>query len=546
MPKVSVIIPVYNVKQYLQQCLDSIIGQTLKDIEIICVDDGSTDGSLDILYDYEKKDSRITVLTQKNQYAGVARNNGLKIATGEYLSFLDSDDFFDVHMLEEIYNKAKTDDSDVVVCEYFRYNNTSKEIEEHIKINKKFTSIAPFSFKNMPNKLCGVCHPNPWTKMFRRDLFVRNNLQFDNTICFNDFTCVMTALASADKISVIDKPFIYYRTDQSSNLTESVSKNQNRAFEVNLKILPSLYANLKRLNLYSLYRVWFNEKLKNTFINNQDDESKVMARKKLSAELYNIAYNGNEGYLPLVSVVLTVYNTDTQFLDECLHSILNQTYQNFEILVVDDCSKIDYDYILKMSPKIRLIKNKANLGCSKNVQKAFNLAIGDYIVKIDSDDYIDSTLLEKEVTFLNKNPDYGAVCCELKRFGKKDYYIRRPANWTLFFALFQDNGRLCGYAGGMMFRAKLLSEIDIDTQFRVCEDFDFHLQILEKTKIKSIHEVLYHYRAHTNNVMISARDGERIDTMRRILDKHRKLYNLSGRNIISQIRRPRIKKNKYF
>ena len=94
-PKVSVIIPVYNVEDYLRQCLDSVINQTLKDIEIICVDDGSTDKSLEILHEYEKKDSRITVLTQKNQYAGVARNVGMSVATGKYFVFLDSDDFFE-------------------------------------------------------------------------------------------------------------------------------------------------------------------------------------------------------------------------------------------------------------------------------------------------------------------------------------------------------------------------------------------------------------------------------------------------------------------
>ena len=92
--KVSVIIPVYNVEKYLRECIDSILNQTLRDLELICVDDGSTDGSLEILHEYEKADSRVKVLTQHNMGAGAARNKGLAIATGEYLSFLDSDDFF--------------------------------------------------------------------------------------------------------------------------------------------------------------------------------------------------------------------------------------------------------------------------------------------------------------------------------------------------------------------------------------------------------------------------------------------------------------------
>ena len=91
--KISVIIPIYNTAQYLRQCLDSVIHQSLKDIEIICVDDGSTDNSLQILQEYAKKDKRIIILQQENQGAGVARNYGMKVATAEYLSFLDSDDF---------------------------------------------------------------------------------------------------------------------------------------------------------------------------------------------------------------------------------------------------------------------------------------------------------------------------------------------------------------------------------------------------------------------------------------------------------------------
>ena len=101
--KVSVIIPVYNAAEFLGQGLDSLLNQTLHDIEIICVNDGSSDKSLEILKEYEKKDSRIKVIDQENQGAGAARNNGMAIAQGEYLSFLDADDFFEKNMLEESY-----------------------------------------------------------------------------------------------------------------------------------------------------------------------------------------------------------------------------------------------------------------------------------------------------------------------------------------------------------------------------------------------------------------------------------------------------------
>ena len=116
-PKVSVIIPVYNVEEYLRECLDSIVKQTLREIEIICVDDGSTDNSLEILKEYAKKDNRITVITQKNLHAGVARNAGLAVAKGEYLSFLDSDDFFLFFIKNKFFNHSLTE------CQIFLVRN---------------------------------------------------------------------------------------------------------------------------------------------------------------------------------------------------------------------------------------------------------------------------------------------------------------------------------------------------------------------------------------------------------------------------------------
>ena len=99
MPKISVIIPVYNAEKYLRVCLDSVVNQTLEDIEIICVNDGSTDKSSNILKEYAEKDGRIIILTQKNQGAAIARNKGISVAKGEYLSLLDCDDFFELDML---------------------------------------------------------------------------------------------------------------------------------------------------------------------------------------------------------------------------------------------------------------------------------------------------------------------------------------------------------------------------------------------------------------------------------------------------------------
>ena len=148
MAKVSVIIPVYNVEPYLKQCMDSVVGQTLKDIEIICVDDGSTDGSLDILKEYATEDSRIQIIEQKNAGAGAARNNGMRHATGKYLSFLDSDDFFEPRMLEKAYDLAEKDQADFVAYKSDQYHTEKKQF-----VSADWVIPVSYTHLTLPTKL---------------------------------------------------------------------------------------------------------------------------------------------------------------------------------------------------------------------------------------------------------------------------------------------------------------------------------------------------------------------------------------------------------
>lgn len=296
-PKVSVIMPVYNSEKYLRQCLDTVINQTLKEIEIICVDDGSTDGSLNILLEYMRKDNRISVVVQKNKYAGVARNTGLKLATGEYLSFLDSDDLFDLDMLEKMYETAKKDNSDTVVCEFYEYDSKTNLCGKRSVIRYTYSSKSPFSPKTFSNNIFCFCSLNPWTKLFRRKMFIDNSIEFSSSICCNDISGVCTALACSNRISVINTPFIRYRMTQESNLTAS----RNRCPDGFLIAVKDLENNLKRLNLYRLYREAFVVRMKSSFKwemslcnDEQKQERKQLAKKILSDELYKIFYNERE------------------------------------------------------------------------------------------------------------------------------------------------------------------------------------------------------------------------------------------------------------
>ena len=288
-PKVSVIIPVYNVEQYLRQCLDSVLGQTLKEIEIICVDDGSTDKSLDILKEYQKKDGRIIILQQKNQYAGVARNNGIKIAKGKYLSFLDSDDFFVNNMLENMYNRAEKDNSDIVVCGWRNFDDKLKKTTARHAVK---TGKLLFSPEEMKDCLFTFCKPNPWSKLFRKDLFIKTGLRFEELMRCNDLTCIYSSFVLANKISIINEPYIYYRSNQKNNL----SAHKLEHFDCFIYSVNRLYYFLNNIKKYDIYRKTFLNRVRESLtreLSNCKDKTKYtnLIKQLMDKDLYIALYN---------------------------------------------------------------------------------------------------------------------------------------------------------------------------------------------------------------------------------------------------------------
>ncbi len=237
-PKVSVIIPVYNAEPYLRECMDSIVNQTLKNIEIICVDDGSTDMSSKILKEYEKKDFRVKVITQKNKGAGVARNVAIKIARGKYFVFVDSDDYAEPDYLELMYRKIVSKDADVCVCSAAR---------EDVKKNKIFVekrlldfSLVPdkevFSYKDIPKDFFQFTNTVAWNKMFKRDLIVNNNLSFQEIERCNDYFFVYASLVKANKITTVDKVLYTQRINHGINLHSALYKSPFCFLEASSKL----------------------------------------------------------------------------------------------------------------------------------------------------------------------------------------------------------------------------------------------------------------------------------------------------------------------
>lgn len=219
-PKVSVIMPVYNAEIYLRECLDSIVNQTLKEIEIICIDDGSTDNSLDILLEYAKKDHRFHIVKQNNQGAAVARNYGLNISRGAYLAFLDSDDYFDLKLLEKTYIKAVTNDADIVIFKAESFNTKNyKKTQMNDAINKFGQYFDKcFSVKDVPDDIFNSFLIPAWNKLFRRKFVVYQKILFQNIKRSNDLYFTSKALVLAEKIILLNDTLINYRVGMQNNL----------------------------------------------------------------------------------------------------------------------------------------------------------------------------------------------------------------------------------------------------------------------------------------------------------------------------------------
>ncbi len=254
MPKVSVIIPVYNVEEYLSECLDSLINQTLRDIEIICINDGSTDNSLNILNEYAKKDSRITVLTQENQGAAVARNRGLDIAKGEYLSILDSDDYFKQDMLEKLYNRAVETDAEIVKCYEFVVDSKNDKIYENKFLPKEKMDKKVFSSIDVKDCAFDLSRNIAWEKMFKASFVYDNKIRFHNVRVIDDAHFVLIAFALANRITIVNENLVFHRINISNQQTcvDNMNSSKNRVKDF-ISAYDKIRNSLIDKNLYNFF-----------------------------------------------------------------------------------------------------------------------------------------------------------------------------------------------------------------------------------------------------------------------------------------------------
>ncbi|MGI6079080.1 MAG: glycosyltransferase, partial [Fastidiosipilaceae bacterium] len=417
-PAVSILIPVYNVSTYLHQCMDSVVGQTLENIEIICINDGSTDDSLDILKSYASKDSRIKIIDKKNTGYGNSMNIAMDNATGDYIGIVESDDFAEPDMFEKLYKEAVKDDLDVSRCNFYYHTaETGKDVKSDLRWIKHNEVYSP-------DEEWGVFYQQPsvWANLYKTSFLRENNIRFLETpgASYQDTAFTFKVYSLAKRFKIIPDALIHYRVDSSGSSCNTATTKvycvcdeyneikrftkENGTYEKYRKLIVHLQYNGYKWNYERLAEPYNQEFLKRWREEFTEEYNKGnIDRNRFSPEEYEdvlsiifrekrYADAGN----PAVSVIIPVYNME-KYLEECMDSVINQTYKDIEIICVNDGSTDGSFSILEKyasnDGRIKIL-NKPNGGLSSARNTGLKAAKGKFIIFLDSDDYIETDTIE--------------------------------------------------------------------------------------------------------------------------------------------------------
>lgn len=249
MKELSIIIPAYNVENYIKECIDSVLNQNLKDYEIIIVNDGSTDKTAEIIEVY-KNIENIKVINQKNMGLSAARNEGLKNAIGKYILFLDSDDFIEKDAISECINYIKEKKLDILAFNYWNYfNEKNIYLEKRLKIEKEIFSGLDYLKFNLSFK----SYPMAWLNIYSHEFLYKNKLFFKEGILHEDVEFNVRLLTKVEKMSFLDVPLIYYRHREGS-----ITKKRLRRRESYIEILKTYLKEMDEIEDKELIQLLYN------------------------------------------------------------------------------------------------------------------------------------------------------------------------------------------------------------------------------------------------------------------------------------------------
>lgn len=431
--KVSVIIPSHNVSDYIKRCIDSILTQTLYDIEVIVVDDGSKDNTLAILKKYVEKDNRVKVISnaQASGNSGTPRNQALAIAKGEYIAFVDSDDYIEPNMFETLYIKAKEDDADIVSSGGFFRENSDGTTEIVNVTNRLFDKTTQPAREDL---FKSIHFPIVWFRIYRNKFIQDNHIRFGEYKTSADLPFAVKALCLCNKLVSVDENFYHYRFDRPGSTIDR--RKGLGAFEV-FKAYNNVINFLYSCDLYDKYLPFVMQKAIGDYVYNnkflidefKDDFTNVMSclvskhfedikdwsifstywkgmlekmllvSKDQKEDHFDNFIKSSQKNIPNISVIIPAHNVGS-YIDKCLSTLAKQTLENIEFIVINDGSSDDTiefidSYALKDArfKCIEISKPSGNPGTPRNVGLAY--ATGEYIGFVDADDWVDVDFFEK-------------------------------------------------------------------------------------------------------------------------------------------------------
>ena len=359
---VSVIIPVYNAEAYLRQCLDSVLHQTLKNIEVICVDDGSTDNSVEIIKKYQKDDKRVVLLRETNKGAGAARNYGLRQAKGKYIHFLDADDWLATDAYKKTVDILETTEADLCVFLYTRFDN-KKQTERKVQLFS--TKGEPYIITDFQKEYWHFCNTSvvPWNKMYRRSFLLSIGACFDEIVCANDRAFYFQVITAAKSIVKYAEYLIYYRENNENSLVgKGREKHFNNHLIANKRIfkigenfsddIKKRIINMNMLDLFSFFTKSSKETKKANFYEIRDLLYNTVSEYGID-EFKNRSWypNGKIALLSrdlnidkkIIPIVFATNNAYAPFLDIALFSLVDNMSENYYydiyIFETDLCSE---------------------------------------------------------------------------------------------------------------------------------------------------------------------------------------------------------------
>lgn len=549
--QVSIIVPVYNVEPYLRQCLDSILGQTFTNFEVLLVNDGSPDSSGDICREYVEKDSRFHYFEKENGGLSDARNYGIERAQGEYLTFIDSDDFVNEKHLENLFLASRLSNADITIGGFSRFENGTFWLYQDDFSSDSLVSFTSAQAIQHLDSMFDVPFLNfsvVWGKLFKRDLF--KELRFQYGKYAEDQFIIWKLYLKARSIYTFNVDSYVYRINNTGMSSVFSLKHLDYidALEERIKFTKDIDGIDIGLS-FNMYRYVLKRNLDQLEEHQFLDEASQIRRKLELAEreeypfLFEESYSDMGGYEELISIIVPIYNVE-KYLRICLDSIEHQTYSNIEVLLINDGSpdasgEICQEYVARDSRFHYFEKENGGLSDTRNYGIA--RAKGKFLTFIDSDDWVEPTYIE-DLYNAALNNDSEIVVSNYKRFDVKenhylvhvgdDYYEENYEGEELInkLPLLERRDYAFTTSWGILFSRSLFDNIKFP-KGKLIEDSRTNYKLFAKSSRSTyINKCLYMYRiGREESIINTVTEKLLIDKLECVLERLA-IYTIKGWN----------------